>query len=84
MGILGWIVFGGLAGWIASKLMKEKQGCIANIIVGIVGAVLGGLLFSLAGGVGVTGFNPWSFVVAIVGAVLFIAVLRLLRGDRRK
>ncbi|MGI5818799.1 MAG: GlsB/YeaQ/YmgE family stress response membrane protein [Armatimonadota bacterium] len=79
MSILGWIILGGLAGAVASALMGERQGCVLNIIVGIVGAFLGGLIFSLIGGAGITGFNLWSFVVAVVGAVVFIAVLRALR-----
>ena len=84
MGLLGWVVFGGLAGWIASALMKERQGCFMNVIVGIIGAVVGGFLFSLIGGVGVTGFNIWSFIVAIIGAVVFIGVVKALRGDGGK
>jgi len=52
------------------------------VIVGIIGAVVGGLIFSLLGGVGVTGFNVWSLVVAVVGAVLLLAILRIGRGGR--
>lgn len=84
MGILGWIILGGLAGWIASGLMREPQGCLTNVIVGIVGAFIGGLVFNLIGGYGVTGFNLWSLVVSVVGAAIFIAILRALRGSPRK
>ena len=84
MGIIGWIILGGLAGWLGSLLMKEEQGCLMNVVVGIVGGIVGGLLFSYAGGKGITGFNIWSLVVAIVGSVAFLAVLRWLRGDRSK
>jgi uncharacterized membrane protein YeaQ/YmgE (transglycosylase-associated protein family) len=84
MGIIGWIILGGLAGWLGSLLMKEEQGCLMNVVVGVVGGIVGGLLFSLAGGAGITGFNIWSLVVAIVGSVVFLAVLRWLRGDRSK
>lgn len=84
MGILAWLILGGLAGWIASILMKERQGCLVNIAVGIIGAFIGGLIFSKLGGVRVTGLNPYSLAVATLGAVLFIAVLRLLRGRQRR
>lgn len=84
MGFLGWILLGGLAGWIASMLMKERQGCFANVVVGVIGALLGGLIFSFLGGVGVTGFNPWSLLVAVIGSVLLIAILRGLRGGARR
>jgi len=82
MSILGWIILGGLAGWIASALMGSRQGCIMDVIVGVVGAFIGGLVFNLLGGAGVTGFNLWSFVVAVIGAVIFIAILRAIRGSR--
>jgi uncharacterized membrane protein YeaQ/YmgE (transglycosylase-associated protein family) len=82
MGLIGWIVVGGLAGWIASVFMKERHGCLANVLLGIVGAVLGGSLFRLAGGAGITGLNPWSLFVAVVGSVLFIMVARFLRGSK--
>jgi len=85
MGLLGWIVLGGLAGWLASLLMDERQGCMLNIVVGIVGAVIGGLVFSRLGRTGITGFNIWSLGIAIVGSVLFLFLLRLLKGkDRRR
>ena len=77
MGILGWIVLGAAAGWVASIVMgtNAKMGAIANIIVGIIGAFIGGFIFSKLGGYGVTGFNLYSFGVATAGAcvLLFIA-----------
>lgn len=81
MGIILWIIFGALVGWIASLIMKTdaQQGTLLNIVVGIVGAVVGGWIMSFFGESGVTGFNLYSFVVAIIGAVSFIAVLRALR-----
>jgi uncharacterized membrane protein YeaQ/YmgE (transglycosylase-associated protein family) len=82
MSILWWIIIGGLAGWIASALMGERQGCVMDVVVGVVGALLGGALFSWLGGVGFTGFNFWSLVVAVVGAALFIALLRAFRGPK--
>jgi uncharacterized membrane protein YeaQ/YmgE (transglycosylase-associated protein family) len=84
MGILGWIILGGLAGWIASWLMHEPQGCLTNVIVGIVGAFLGGLVFNLIGGYSVTGLNLWSLVVAVVGAIILIGILRALRGSSNR
>ena len=79
MGIIGWIVLGALAGWIASIIMgrNDRMGCITNIVVGIIGAFLGGWIFSLFGSTGVTGFNLWSFLVAIVGAVVLLAIVGL-------
>jgi uncharacterized membrane protein YeaQ/YmgE (transglycosylase-associated protein family) len=79
MSILGWIILGGLAGWLASALMHESEGCLMSVIIGIVGAVIGGVVFHLLGGVGVTGFNLWSFVVALVGAIILLAIVRAVR-----
>jgi uncharacterized membrane protein YeaQ/YmgE (transglycosylase-associated protein family) len=83
MGILGWIILGGIAGWIASIIMGTRgQGCLTDVIVGIVGALIGGLLFSLIGGRGVTSFNLWSLFVAVIGAVVLLAIMRAIRGRR--
>jgi len=81
MGILLWIIFGALVGWIASLIMNTdgQQGTILNIIVGIVGAVVGGWVMSTMGESGVSGFNLYSFIVALVGAVLLIAVVKAVR-----
>ncbi len=80
--ILAWIIFGALAGWIASIIMKTdaEQGAVANIIVGIVGAVIGGFIVRTLGGSGVTGFNFGSLLVAILGAVVLLAVVRAFRS----
>lgn len=80
MGIILWIIFGALAGWIASSLMGSKDGLVMDIILGIVGAVIGGWIMSLLGQGGVSGFNLYSFVVAIIGAVVLIAIVRAVRG----
>ena len=84
MNILLWIIFGALVGWVASMIMRtdEEQGAIANIIVGIVGAFIGGGLSSLLGGPGVTGFNLMSILVAILGAIVLIFFIRMLTGNR--
>lgn len=81
MGIILWIVFGALAGWIASIVMKtdSQQGMVLNIVVGVVGAVIGGWLMSFFGESGVTGFNLYSFIVAILGAMVLIAIVKMLR-----
>ena len=84
MGIIAWIVLGGIAGWLASIVMKRnsQMGLIANVIAGIVGAAVGGWVFSLFGGAGVTGFNLPSLVVAFVGAVIVLAVINLIFGRK--
>jgi uncharacterized membrane protein YeaQ/YmgE (transglycosylase-associated protein family) len=82
MNFLAWIIFGALAGWIASMIMgKNRQmGALANIIVGIIGAFLGGwLMSSVFGAQGVTGFNFPSLLVAIVGAVVLLLIVGLFR-----
>ncbi len=81
MNFLLFIVLGGIAGWLASIIMhtNARQGMLLNIVVGIVGAFLGGLLFNLLGARGVTGFNLWSLVVALVGAVVLLGIVRALR-----
>lgn len=82
MGILSWIIFGGLAGWIASLIMKtdKKMGLLANIAVGIVGAMIGGFLMSIINKTGVTGFNLYSFLVAVLGAVVLLFIIKAVGG----
>ena len=84
MGIIGWIILGGLAGWIASMIAgtDRKQGLLGNIVVGIIGAFVGGFIFNLFGGAGVTGFNIWSFIVAVVGSVILLFIWKALTGNR--
>lgn len=83
MGILSWIILGGIAGWIASMFAKtnESMGILANIVVGILGALLGGFLFGLFGGDGVSGFNLYSLFVAIVGSFVLLMIVRMFRGS---
>ena len=82
MGILLWIIFGAIAGWAASVIMKTdySQGTGSDIIMGIVGAVVGGFLMELLGQSGITGFNLYSLLVAIFGAVVVIYIGRSLRN----
>jgi len=84
MGILSWIVFGAIAGWIASMIVgrNDRQGCLMNIVVGIGGAALGGWIMSFFGGASVTGFNLTSFIVAILGAVVLLAIVNLIFGRK--
>lgn len=81
MGIILWIVFGALVGWIASIIMKtdSQQGVLLDIVVGIVGATVGGWAMSMLGESGVSGFNFYSFLVAILGGVLLIAIVKTVR-----
>ncbi len=77
MDLILWIVFGAVAGWIASMIMGSRGGILYDIIFGIVGAVLGGWLMSFIGQPGVTGLNIYSLVVAVIGAMLVIWVARM-------
>ena len=85
MGWLAWLIVGAVAGWLASLVMKtnRQQGLLTDIVVGIVGAFIGGFLFNQFGTAGVTGFNIWSVFVAFTGAVVLLAVIRLFGGRRR-
>jgi uncharacterized membrane protein YeaQ/YmgE (transglycosylase-associated protein family) len=82
MGIILWIIFGALAGWIASLVAgtNEQQGAIANILVGIAGAIIGGVVANLFGFEGVTGFNIWSLLIAIGGSLLLLLIISFFRG----
>lgn len=81
MGILSWIVFGAIVGWIASALAgtNNQQGAMMNIVVGIVGAVIGGWIMSYIGQTPVTGFNLYSLLVAVFGAVVLIGIVKTIR-----
>ncbi|MBS1152526.1 MAG: hypothetical protein H6Q89_4224 [Myxococcaceae bacterium] len=79
MGILAWIVLGGLAGWVGSMIMgaNKKMGLVANILVGIVGSVIGGWVFNYFGSYGVTAFNLYNFGVALVGSCILLFIAKL-------
>ncbi|HCX65302.1 MAG TPA: GlsB/YeaQ/YmgE family stress response membrane protein [Eubacteriaceae bacterium] len=80
MGFLSWILFGAIAGWIATMFKrKNKGGLLKNIITGIIGAFVGGLIFETLGYSGVTGFNFWSIFVAVIGAIVFLTILNILK-----
>jgi uncharacterized membrane protein YeaQ/YmgE (transglycosylase-associated protein family) len=81
MSILAWIVLGLIAGFIASKIyVGTGQGILMDIVLGIVGAVVGGYLFDMLGAGGITGFNIWSMLVAIIGAVLVLWIYHAVSG----
>jgi uncharacterized membrane protein YeaQ/YmgE (transglycosylase-associated protein family) len=83
MSIIGWIVLGLIAGFIGSKIVNSQgQGFWLDIVLGIVGAIVGGFLFSVFGAAGVTGFNIWSLIVAIIGSVVVLWLYHLLVGRR--
>ncbi len=77
--LIFWVVLGALAGWIASMIMKRdsQMGAGANIVVGIIGALIGGFIMNSLGGQGVTGFNIYSILVAIGGAVVLLFLVGL-------
>jgi uncharacterized membrane protein YeaQ/YmgE (transglycosylase-associated protein family) len=83
--ILVWVIIGAIAGWLASIVMKtnREQGLILDIIVGIVGAFIGGFIFNALGTAGVTGFNIWSIFVAFIGAVVLLGLIRLFTGSSK-
>jgi uncharacterized membrane protein YeaQ/YmgE (transglycosylase-associated protein family) len=83
-GIISWIVFGALAGWVASMISGDnaRQGWLGNIIVGIIGAFLGGLIFGLLfnGGQFTLDWNIGSFIAAVIGALILLFILRAVQG----
>lgn len=78
MNILLWIVLGAVAGWIADMIMKSAHGLLEDIILGIIGAFVGGFIMNSFGQPGVTGFNFYSLIVAVIGAVVLIFLGRLI------
>jgi uncharacterized membrane protein YeaQ/YmgE (transglycosylase-associated protein family) len=83
MSIIGWLILGLIAGFVASKIVNAQgQGIVLDIVLGIVGALVGGFIFDAAGKVGVTGFNAWSLLVAIIGSVIVLVLYHALTGRR--
>lgn len=83
MSILAWIILGLIAGFIGSKIVNHTgEGVLMDIVLGIVGAIVGGWLFSAFGASGVTGLNIYSLIVAVIGAVVFLMVYHAIRGSR--
>jgi len=85
MNIILWLILGGIAGWLASLLVRGTGlGILGDIVVGIIGGFIGGFIVSLFGGQGMTGFNIWSLIVAVIGAVVLLMIVRLFTGSRRR
>jgi uncharacterized membrane protein YeaQ/YmgE (transglycosylase-associated protein family) len=83
MSIIGWVVLGLIAGFIASKIVNNTgEGILLDIVLGIVGAVVGGYIFNAFGKAGVTGFNAYSMIVAVIGAIVVLFVYHLLTRRR--
>jgi uncharacterized membrane protein YeaQ/YmgE (transglycosylase-associated protein family) len=83
MSILGWIFFGLIAGFIASRVVNRRgEGCILNAALGILDACVGGFIFTSIGGHGVNGFNLYSMIVAIIGAIVVLLLFHALTGRR--
>jgi uncharacterized membrane protein YeaQ/YmgE (transglycosylase-associated protein family) len=83
MGVVGWIVFGLITGFIASKIVNDRgEGCFVNIALGIVGAVLGGAIFQFLGEPVFFRFSLWSMFVAVLGAVIVLYLWHAATGRR--
>ncbi len=84
MSIIGWLILGLIAGFIASKIVnKSGEGVILDIVLGIIGAVVGGFLFTTFGAAPVTGLNIYSMIVAVVGAIVVLFIYHAVVGRRR-
>lgn len=81
MNIIVWLIFGAIVGWLASVLMKTdaSQGSLGDIVLGIVGSIVGGFVFNLFGEPGVTGFNLYSILVSVIGSAIVIYIGRAMR-----
>lgn len=85
MSIIGWLIIGGLAGWLASLIMgtNERQGCITNILLGIVGAFVGGIVWGLISGDDfVAEFSVGTLLIALLGAIIILAIYQAILGRR--
>jgi uncharacterized membrane protein YeaQ/YmgE (transglycosylase-associated protein family) len=83
MSVIGWIILGLIAGYIASRIVdKSGEGMMLDIALGIIGALVGGMLFNFFGVPGVTGLNIYSLLVAVVGAIVVLALYHMLTGRR--
>lgn len=84
MGIVSWIILGLIAGFIGSKIVdKQGQGFWLNIVLGVVGAVVGGFLYEAVGGSSVTGLNIYSMIIAIIGSVVVLLIYNAVTGRQR-
>jgi len=84
MSIIGWVILGLIAGFIASKVVNGSgEGVLMDIVLGIIGAVIGGFVFNFFGASGVNGFNIYSMIVAVIGAIIVLAIYHAVAGPRR-
>jgi uncharacterized membrane protein YeaQ/YmgE (transglycosylase-associated protein family) len=84
MSILGWIVLGIIAGWIGSNIVDNGgKGPLLDMVLGIVGALVGGSIFNALGALPVTGFNLYSLFVAVIGSVIVLVIYHAILGRRR-
>ncbi|HXJ03211.1 MAG TPA: GlsB/YeaQ/YmgE family stress response membrane protein [Micropepsaceae bacterium] len=81
MSLVGWILFGLITGFVGSRVVNRRgEGCVLNVALGIVGACVGGFIFTSIGGYGITGFNLYSMFVAIIGAIVVLLLYHALTG----
>ncbi len=81
IGLIVWLIIGGVVGWLAGMIMRDNQGVVMNIVVGIVGAFLGGLIFA-RGQINDSPLTVESFVVSLIGAIILLAIVNLMRRGR--
>ncbi|MGA8059307.1 MAG: GlsB/YeaQ/YmgE family stress response membrane protein [Candidatus Binataceae bacterium] len=85
MSFIAWIVVGLIAGFIASKIVnKSGEGLVRDILLGILGALIGGFIFGQLGYAGVTGVNPWSILVAVIGAIILLVLYHAVAGNKAR
>ena len=86
MGLIIWLIVGGIIGWLASMIMKTdaQQGVLLNVVVGIIGALIGGWLIApqIGGSTGTDGFDIMGFIAALIGAIILLAIVNLFRRGR--
>jgi uncharacterized membrane protein YeaQ/YmgE (transglycosylase-associated protein family) len=75
--VFAWLIIGAVAGWFASVIVKTRSGILTDVIVGIIGAFIGGLMFTAVGTPDAGNFTLWTMVVAVVGAIVLLALLRM-------
>lgn len=85
MSIIAWIILGLIAGFVGSKIVNKRgEGMLRDILLGVIGAVVGGWLFHAFGAAGVTGLNLYSLLVAVIGAVVVLVVYHAIAGKRSR